>query len=126
MEQEKLKILQMIEEGKLTAKEGAELLNALGKEDDNNLKVKGNGLGGKWLRVKVFESNGKQKVNVNIPLSLVNVGLKIGSKFNSDLKEHLGDINIDEIVEAVKNGAEGKLVEVENEKEGEKVEIFVE
>ncbi len=121
MREEKLQILKMIEDGKITADEGVELLNALENAEEKIVKTEG----AKWLRVRVNGEDGKQKVNVNIPISLIDIGLKIGTKFHADLEEQLEGINLEEIIKSVKNGAEGKLVEVEDEN-GDKVEVFVE
>lgn len=122
MKEEKLQILKMIEEGKITADEGVELLNAF-EETEMSRKISSSA---KWLRVRVYDSNtGKGKVNVNIPISLIDIGLKISTKYHADLKEQLGGVNLSEIIDAVKNGAEGKLVEVEDEN-GDRVEVFVE
>ena len=67
------------------------------------------------------------KVNVNIPLSLVDVGLKLAKKFDPKLEQSgLDQIDLDEIIEAVKNGAEGKIVDVEDEENQTRVKIYVE
>lgn len=121
---EKLKILEMVEKGKITAEEGGKLLEAIEtkKEVITNLdKIHS----AKWLRVKVYDVEDKIKVNVNIPLALVETGIKIGMAYDKDLKEHLRDIDFDEIIKAVKEGAEGKIVDIETDK-GEKIEIYVE
>lgn len=121
MREEKLQILKMIEEGKITADEGVNLLNALEDAEEKILETEG----AKWLRVRVNGRDGKQKVNVNIPISLIDIGLKIGTKCHSDLEKQLGGINLEQIIKYVKEGAEGKLVEVEDDN-GDKVEVFVE
>jgi len=120
VKEEKLQILKMVEEGKITADEGVELLSAL-EERKEPIDIKN----AKWLRVRVNGRDGKQKVNVNIPISLIDIGLKIGTKYHGDLKEQLGGIDLEEIIKSVKDGAEGKLVEVEDEN-GDRVEVFVE
>ncbi len=121
---ERMQILKMIEDGKVTASEGLELLNAveLGKEEIKKDKTKA-----KWLRVRVLAEDDKTKVNVNLPLSLVDVGLKLAMKFTPELQdESLKDIDFEEILEAIKNGAEGKIVDVYNEEDSTTVEVFIE
>ena len=121
LKEEKLQILKMIQEGKITSENGVELLNALDTKDNEGLKKPS-----KWLKVRVFEGSDKAKVNVNIPLSLVDVGLKMATKFSPELKDSkLEEIDFKEIAELIKNGAEGKIVDIETEN-GEKVEIIVE
>ncbi len=79
---------------------------------------------GKSLRVRVTDlKTGESKVNVNIPLSLVDMGMKIGAKFAPEAVEGL-DMN--QIIAAIKSGGEGKLVDVEDNEKGEHVEVFIE
>lgn len=121
---EKIKILKMVEEGKITAEEGIKLLEAIEtkKEEIKSMETTHSA---KWLRVKVYDSEDNVKANVNIPLALVETGLKIGRAYDKDLNENLKDVDFKEIVNSVKNGAEGKIVDVESEK-GDKVEVYVE
>lgn len=59
--------------------------------------------------------------------SLVNFGLKIGAAYAPELKQSgLDKIDFIEIAEAVKNGAEGKIVDVVDEESQTKVEVYVE
>jgi hypothetical protein len=77
---EKLKILKMVEEGKISSDEAHKLLEALeAKPIENKAK-------GKWLKVRVFE-NGAQKVNVRIPLKLIRILAKAGGKINISLPD---------------------------------------
>lgn len=128
MTSEKMQILKMIEEGKISAEEGMKLMQAVETDDasgTNEVEVSNAQPSGNPRRLRVrVEKNGKETVNIKIPISLVNVGLKIGKKFSPDLQESMGNIDMDEIVEMIKEGAEGKLVEVDDG--DEHVEIFVE
>lgn len=120
--EEKLQILKMIEEGKITHEEGLELLNAI-EEKDTVLSTSN----AKWIKIRVYDPDDKTKVNVNIPIALVDVGLKFATKFSPELKNSdLENINLEEIIQIIKSGAQGKIVDVTNEENGEKVEIFVE
>jgi hypothetical protein len=122
--EERMQILKMIEEGKISATEGAELLRALDKETTAKqvepLKGSSNP---RWFRVRITDlTTGRDKVNVNIPMGLVNVGMKMGARFTPDM----GDLQLDEVIEQIRGGAHGKVVDVVDEDEGERVEIFVE
>ena len=118
--EERMQILRMIEEGKVTSDEGLQLLDALENKKTGTEKVK-------WLRVKVKSQGDKTKANINIPVSLVDVGLKIGMGFVPELKNSgLNEMDIQEILQAIKNGAEGKIVEVEDEENNTTVEVYVE
>jgi len=120
--EERLQILKMIEEGKITAEEGARLLSALGKKQPTSPSSAG-GSSARWFRVRVSDSaTGKNKVNVNIPMGLVNVGLRMGARF---IPEDAG-IDLEELSEQIRSGAHGKIVEVSDEESGEHVEIFIE
>lgn len=123
--EERMQILKMIEEGKISAQEGLELMNALDQgapEEGFPASRKA-----KWLKVRVMTMDNKVKTKVNLPISLVDIGLKLGAAYSPELKESgLSKIDFREILEAVKNGAEGKLVEVEDDERQERIEIFVE
>lgn len=121
LKEEKMQILKMIEDGKITSKDGLELLGALEEKEDMPVAKPS-----KWLRIKVHDPDDNTKVNVNIPLALVDVGLKMATKFSPELKNSdIKDIDFNEIAELIKNGAEGKIVDVESG-DGERVEIIVE
>ncbi|MEW5988373.1 MAG: hypothetical protein AB1791_17215 [Chloroflexota bacterium] len=122
--EERMQILKMIEEGKISATEGAELLRAL---EQNSLPRPPEPLRGpsspRWLRVRITDINsGRSKVNVNIPMGLVNVGLKMGARFAPEVE----GFDYNELMSAVRSGAQGKVLDVTNSEEGERVEIFVE
>lgn len=123
MNEEKIKILEMIEKGQITAKEGMELLSAI--ESGTNEKKPLKSGSAKWIRIRVYDPKEDARVKVNLPISILNAGLKIGSQYSEEVKKHLGNINMDEIMELIKNGAEGNLVDIEKD-DGTKVEIFVE
>lgn len=120
--EERLKILKMIDEGKISAEEGAKLLSALSEAQKAPRKpsLRMSGSGARWLRIRVTDLNtGKAKATVNLPLGLVDAGLNIASQYTSD-------INFDELVEAINAGAAGKIIDVKDEEDGEHVEIFIE
>ena len=122
--EERMQILKMIEEGKISAKDGAELLRALDqeKEDSPAEPLKGASTA-RWFRVRVTDTNsGKNKVNVNIPIGLVNVGVKMGAKFTPEVE----GFDLDTLMKAVRSGQQGKVIDILNDDEGERVEIFVE
>ncbi|OPY23454.1 MAG: hypothetical protein A4E27_01499 [Methanobacterium sp. PtaU1.Bin242] len=121
--EERLQILEMVEDGKINASEAMELLAALERNRQEITPKKDV----KWLKVRVKTMEDQPKVTVNIPISLVNVGLKLAKTYDPKLKESgLEKINIEEILEAVKNGAEGKIVDVIDEENQTKVKVYVE
>jgi hypothetical protein len=121
--EERLKILKMIDEGKITAEEGARLLSTLSESRKAAARKpvpRGTYGGARWLKVRVTDTmTGKAKATVNLPLGLVDAGLNIASKYAPD-------VAFDELVEAINAGAEGKIIDVYDEEDGEHVEIFIE
>jgi hypothetical protein len=123
--EERMQILNMVAEGKISAEEGAKLLSAL--EPERKKKEPPSAVSGpsaaRWFRVRVTDlETGKNKVNVNLPMSLVDVGTRMGARFAPELE----DFDFDAIIEQVKSGAQGKIIEVEDAEGGERVEIYVE
>lgn len=122
IKEERMQILKMIEDGTITADEGAKLLAALEEGATKSEQIKSGGPA-RWMRVRVTDLNtGRAKVNVNLPMGLVNVGLKVGARYAPEM----ADIDLDEIVRAIKDGAQGQIVEVEDEEDNERVQIYIE
>jgi hypothetical protein len=121
--EERMKILQMIREGKITAEEGAKLLSALTDAKKAPRKpLARSSEGNRWFRVRVTDmASGKTKTSVNIPLGLMEWGLQIGAAFAPEV----ATINSQEIMDALQSGIEGKIVDVIDEEDGEHVEIFI-
>jgi len=121
--EERMQILEMVEDGKITAAEAMELFSALERNDQEIVPK----TDAKWLKVRVYTLDDQPKVNVNIPISLVDVGLKLAKKYDPKLKDSgLDNIDLDEILDAIKNGAEGKIVDVIDEEEQTKIKVYVE
>jgi len=120
--EERMKILRMIDEGKITAEEGAKLLAALSEapKSPRRKSLRDTAGGARWLRIRVTDLvTGKSKATVNLPIGLVDAGLNIASQYAPG-------IEFDELVEAINEGAEGKIIDVLDEEDGEHVEIYIE
>ena len=63
---------------------------------------------------------GRQKVDMRMPWSLVNVGIDMGARFARE------EIQAQDFLEAVRTGAEGRIMDVVDEEDSERIEIFVE
>lgn len=123
--EERMKILKMIEENKISAAEGARLLSALSGPKKKPIPgfTPRPTSGAKWLRVKVTdEVTGRSKASVQIPISLMEAGMKIGARFSAEID----GVHLDTIMQAIQDGMTGKIVDVMDEEQGEHVEIFVE
>ena len=132
-DEERLKILEMVANGQISADEGAQLLTATSKvpapppppKPETPLRFESREAGsknGRRLRVVVMSKNGKERVNVNLPIRLMEIGLKIGGRFVDELKDL--DEEMEMLMDAIQNDVTGKIIEVDDEEEH--VEIFIE
>lgn len=128
--EERLRVLRMIQEGKLSPDEAASLLETL-DESANTPRTEpvspsGGSAAGKsnrWFRVRVTDTNsGKTRVNVRMPISVVNAGLKMGVKFAPQV-EGLDPVTL---MDLINNGELGQIVDVFDDEDGEHVEVFIE
>jgi len=81
-------------------------------------------LSNRWFRVRVTDLNtGKSKANIKIPAKLANFGMKIATRFAPTSAD---DLDMKEVLSMMDNSVDGKLVDVEDEEKGERVEVFLE
>ncbi len=124
--EERMKILKMIEENKISAEEGAKLLAALRdarRGPGTPTPPRGGPGGARWLRIRVTDVNtGRSKASVQIPLALVDAGMKIGAHFAPEVE----GVDMANVLEAMRSGVTGKIIDVTDDEDGEHVEIFVE
>ena len=149
MGSEKIKILEMIQEGKLTAVEGLELLKAIeeGNSQNEGAQIVGNRLakkginstGERFLRVRVIGEK-TLKVNVNVPLSLIRSASKlvvyamsfVPADKRAELEQKgldLQALDVEGLARILEETLDGKIVDVEvaDPEEGRiKVEVCVE
>lgn len=120
--EERMKILKMIAEKQITAEEGAKLLEAL-RAADAEPQGRSEPPKARWLRIRVTErATNRTKLNVTIPIGLVDVGLKMGARFAPDM----AGMDISAVEAALRDGIRGRIIEVDDEKDDERVEIFME
>jgi hypothetical protein len=118
MSEERLKILKMLEEKKITSEQAAKLLDALGETTTTGE--------GKFLKVKVWDMHQeKLKVNVTVPLSLVKWGMKFVPE-KAQIKMREQNIDMEAVTEAIEKDLIGKIVEVDDDEKGEHVEVYIE
>lgn len=124
MNEEKMMILKMLQDGKISAKEAAKLLESLDSGEKEGKKKKEHAdCHGKFIRVKVTDTKtGKSRANIRVPINLLRVANKFGGKFNLDID----GVTIDEIQASINDGNLGKIVDVYDDEEGEHVEVFIE
>jgi transcriptional regulator with XRE-family HTH domain len=78
----------------------------------------------RMLKVKVTSQDG-DRVRINLPVKLVEMLVNSGSKMNIEGSKSLEGIDWKQVMEMIKSGAIGNLVEVESG-DGDVVQIFVE
>lgn len=116
------KILTMVSQGKITPEEGTKLISAIEEPQlkDENKESFRQPKRGRWLRIRVTDlRTGKSKASVNLPIGLVDAGFNIASKFTSD-------VDFETISGYIKEGAQGKIIDVIDDEDGEHVEIYIE
>lgn len=125
--EERMKILKMIEEGKISADEASKLLAALSDTRRGVLAPPrppgAMGAAARWLRIRVTDTRtGRSKASVQIPLALVDAGMKIGAHFAPEVE----GVDMSNVMDALRMGVTGKIIDVVDDEDGEHVEIFVE
>lgn len=151
MNNEKMKILEMIQEGKITAAEGMDLLKAIeeGSSSEETSRAANFELvtkekptanyGDRFLRVRVVGEK-TLKVNVNVPFSLIRSASKliiyamsfVPADKRAELEQKgldLQALDVEELVRIIEESVDGKIVDVEvaDPQEGRiKVEVCVE
>jgi hypothetical protein len=131
--EERIKVLRLVNEGKLTAEEGARLLEALSSANPKT-PGKGPGLpqppalpgrpqGARWFRVRVTDlATGRVRVNIRLPITVVTTGFKLGARFSTEVD----GLDMKTLMESIRSGETGQIVDVYDDKEGEHVEVFLE
>ena len=121
--EERVRILKMVQSGHISAEEAALLLKALdqGRPGQKPQPPAMPSREPRQVRILVTDlSSGKEKVNVKMAWNLLSVGVKMGAHFAHD------DIRMEDLVAAVQAGAVGKVLEMVDQEDKERVEVFVE
>lgn len=126
--EERMKVLRMVESGKITAEEATQLLESL---DEVPTSPKGPptpppvppNMAGRYFRVRVTDTDtGKVRVNVRLPVGVVSAGLKMGMRFAPQVE----GLDLNALGEMLSSGELGQIVDVIDDKDGEHVEVFIE
>ncbi|MGS0971678.1 MAG: SHOCT-like domain-containing protein [Candidatus Izemoplasmataceae bacterium] len=125
MEKDRMKILEMIQNKTITAKEGADLLRALENDKDNIVqKIQDKKSAFKMFKIKILSGDG-DKVNVQIPIEFAKVALRNGKGFMKMDQIQGMDLDIEMILDMIDKGAVGKIVDIESA-DGDTIEIVIE
>lgn len=142
--EERMRILEMLHEGKLTPEAASQLLQALGEGDPDAAALgmqeplpeqpfgtpeaafnqeAPSGRKPRWLRVRVTDvDTGRPRVNVRVPVGLINLGIKLGQQFVPEIE----GLDIGMLAKAIEDSETGAFVDVIDEEDGEHVEVFLE
>lgn len=129
MDEEKIRILNMVKEGKLTVEEATKLLEALDAGPADDVEAPQGQGKAKWFRVRITDTKtNRPKVSVNLPIGIVDWALRTGSRVAAFGGADLGGmgINLEELRAAINYGLKGRIVDVTDEDESQHVEIIVE
>jgi hypothetical protein len=137
MAEERKKVLEMLRDGSITAEMASGLLESLdetvvGTPEEESaprpvafVPAPPEPSSGRahWLRVRVTDTDsGRSRVNLRLPVLLVNLGLRLGSKYTPEID----GINMSELLQTVQLESRGTFIDVYDEEEGEHVEVFLE
>ncbi len=129
MKDEILRVLTLVEEGKIDKEKASELITILQGKDQPELVTinKEVPYGNKMLKIRVTSEEG-DNVNVNLPINLVKAVLKVGTNIAEKIPEaekYVKDINIDLLIEAIENELDGQIVDITSAN-GDKVFVVIE
>ena len=124
---ERLRILKMVEDGTITAEQAAELMKAMGVEEESQVPAKSKaGYDKKMFRIIVDSVDG-DKVNVQFPVGAIKKILKVTGKLPIADKDLQG-VHLEQMMEAISEcldeEIEGDFVNV-NAADGTTVRVYV-
>jgi hypothetical protein len=117
----------MVQEGKITAEEGMQLLEALNSAQARPTTAKTPptilNKGARWLRIRITDTHTeKTRVNVRLPINVVTAGIKMGARFSPEVE----GLDQKQLMEFIRSGEIGQIVDVYDDEDDEHVEVFLE
>jgi len=121
MNEEKMRILRLLEGGKVTSAEAMELIEVVGKSQPNS----GGGGHGRALRIRVCESGAiEPRVNIRVPLGWAKFMAPLIDKIKAELAGQGFGVDLGAVQAAIVDQVPARMVDVQDG--GERVEIFIE
>lgn len=129
MKEEITRVLTMVQEGKIDAVKGSELIQILREKEETGSKrlEKTDKYLDKTLKIRVVSSE-NDNVTVNLPIKLVKVVLMAGHSIAASIPEsekYVKDIDINLIIEAIENELDGQIIDVKSAN-GDTVSVIIE
>jgi hypothetical protein len=132
--EERLKILSLVQEGKISPEEGIKLLKALDRAmgplpaeppppPQAPPASPAYQPGPRWLRLRITDTrSNKVRVNVRLPVTVLNAGVKMGARFSPEI----GQAEMGRIMDAIHSGATGQVIDIFDDEDGEHIEVLLE
>jgi len=134
VEEERLQILRLVESGRVTPDQAAELMRAMSParpaeraelsttRDGYFLAADSAGEGPRWLRIRVTDPAGRSTADVQVPLSIVRVALRVGARWIPQLRA----LDPSWVMETLRMRAGRPVFTFKDASEGDRVVISVE
>ncbi|MFJ8246940.1 SHOCT-like domain-containing protein [Peribacillus asahii] len=128
MKEEITRVLTMVQEGKIDADKGSELIQILKEKEEtgNKLFEKPTKYLDKTLKIRVVSAE-NDNVTVNLPIKLVKVVLMAGHSIAASIpqsEKYVKDIDISLIIEAIENELDGQIVDIKSAN-GDTVSVII-
>ncbi|MFE4813372.1 hypothetical protein ACFQ9Y_19910 [Peribacillus simplex] len=128
MKEEITRVLTMVQEGKIDADKGTELIQILKAKEETGNKIfeKPTKYLDKTLKIRVVSAE-NDNVTVNLPIKLVKVVLMAGHSIAASIpqsEKYVKDININLIIEAIENELDGQIVDIKSAN-GDTVSVII-
>ncbi|MGN7400804.1 SHOCT-like domain-containing protein [Cytobacillus praedii] len=128
MKEEISRVLTMVQEGKIDADKGSELIEVLKEKEDTGNKPfeKPSKYLDKTLKIRVVSTE-NDNVTVNLPIKLVRAVLVAGHSIASSIpqsEKYVKDIDINLIIEAIENELDGQIVDIKSAN-GDTVSVII-
>ncbi|MEX3743775.1 MULTISPECIES: SHOCT-like domain-containing protein [Lysinibacillus] len=124
MNEEITKVLTMIQDGKIDADQGSELIQVLKEKEETSNKPK---YLDKTLKIRVVSTE-NDNVMVNLPIKLVKAVLMAGHSIAASIpqsEKYVKDIDINLLIEAIENELDGQIVDIKSAN-GDTVSVIIE
>src|SRR5699024_91297 len=131
MKEEIRRIMQMVEEGKLSSDEATELMNALNEppEQTKETEETNRSYMGRSLKIRIKEKDkDKERIRLNIHNKFVKWVIKTDhgiAQAIPDAKPYIEDIDLNVVMQAIDNHETGKIIDLTTE-EGEEITLYIE
>lgn len=128
MKEEITRVLTMVQEGKIDADKGSELIQVLKEKEETGNKPleKPTKYLDKTLKIRVVSAE-NDNVTVNLPIKLVKVVLMAGHSIAASIpqsEKYVRDVDISLIIEAIENELDGQIVDIKSAN-GDTVSVII-